>query len=72
MATVAAGRSPAQLFALVFGVVYLAVGVLGLFFADEFTKGSPDDELIIFRVNHLHNIVHIALGVVWIGASRTL
>lgn len=72
MTTATAGRSPAQLFALVFGVVYLAVGVLGLFFAEEFTGGSADDELIIFRINHLHNVVHIALGVVWIGASRTL
>jgi hypothetical protein len=72
VAITAARRSPAQTFALVFGVVYLAVGVLGLFFAEEFTGGRADDELIIFRINHLHNIIHIALGVVWIGASRTL
>jgi hypothetical protein len=71
MATIMGGRSPAQLFALVIGVVYLAVGVIGFFFAEEFTGGSGDDELIVFRLNHLHNIIHVALGVVWIGAART-
>lgn len=72
MATAPATKSPAQLFALVFGVVYLLVGIVGFFFADEFTRGSADDELIVFRINHLHNIVHVGLGVVWLGASRTL
>jgi hypothetical protein len=72
MAISAARRTPAQTFALALGVVYLAVGVLGFFFAEEFTGGRADDELIVFRVNHLHNIIHVALGVVWIGASRTL
>lgn len=48
------------------------MGIIGFFFADEFRRGSADDELIVFRLNHLHNIVHVALGVVWIGASRTL
>lgn len=72
MATATAPRSPAQMFALVIGIVYLAVGILGFFFADEFTGGTEDDKLIIFRINHLHNIVHLALGVVWLGAARTL
>ncbi|MGH2748812.1 MAG: DUF4383 domain-containing protein [Actinomycetota bacterium] len=72
MATAPTTKSPAQLFALVFGVVYLLVGIVGFFFADEFTRGSADDELIVFRINHLHNIVHVGLGVVWLGASRTL
>lgn len=72
MATAPATKSPAQLFALVFGVVYLLVGIVGFFFADKFTRGSADDELIVFRINHLHNIVHVGLGVVWLGASRTL
>jgi hypothetical protein len=49
----------------------LIVGVVGFFFADEFTKGGAADEFIIFRLNHLHNIINVDLGVVWIGASRT-
>ena len=47
------------------------VGVVGFFFASEFTEGSADDEFIIFRLNHLHNLVHIVLGVGWLAASRT-
>jgi hypothetical protein len=67
-----AARSQAQVFALVIGVIYLVVGIVGLFFADGFTGGGADDKLVVFRLNHLHNIVHLVLGVVWIGASRTL
>jgi Domain of unknown function (DUF4383) len=67
-------KSPAQLYALVFGGVYLVVGLLGFAVTgfDNFAGGQPfDEELILFAVNPLHNIVHIALGAVWIGASRT-
>lgn len=64
-------KTPGQLYALVIGVVYLLVGVVGFFVASEFTKGSADDELIIFRLNHLHNIIHVVLGVGWLAASRT-
>ncbi len=66
-----ASRSPAQLFALVLGVVYLAVGVLGIFVANDFVGGEAEDKLIVFRVNHLHNLIHIALGAIWISASRS-
>jgi hypothetical protein len=56
-----AARTPAQLFALVFGVVYALVGLLG--FVNDPTLG-------IFEVNALHNVVHIAVGAVWIFASN--
>lgn len=65
-----AAKTPAQTFALVIGVVYLLVGIAGFFVAGEFTKGAEDDKLILFRLNHLHNIIHVALGAVWIAASR--
>ncbi len=71
MATAATARTPGQTFALVFGVVYLLVGVAGFFVASEFTGGSPDDKLILFAVNHLHNIVHLAIGGLWIAGART-
>jgi hypothetical protein len=64
-------RTPGQLYALVIGAVYLLVGVVGFFFASEFTEGSSDDQFIIFRLNHLHNLVHVVLGVGWLAASRT-
>lgn len=70
MATTATAKSPAQMFAQVFGAVYLLVGIAGFFVASEFTGGSPDDKLILFPVNHLHNIVHLAIGAAWLGASR--
>ena len=66
-----ASRTPAQTFALVFGIVYLAVGLLGFavtgfddFFADT------GEALIVFPVNPAHNLVHILLGAVWLGAAR--
>ncbi|XAS67820.1 DUF4383 domain-containing protein [Micrococcaceae bacterium Sec5.7] len=55
--------SPNRLIATVFGAVYLLVGLLGFvvtsgigFFA---TEGR---NLIIFEVNPLHNIIHLAIG----------
>ena len=65
-------KTPGQMFALVVGIVYLLVGIVGFFVASSFTKGTDDDQLIIFHLNHLHNIVHVVLGVGWIWASRTV
>jgi len=67
-----AAKTPGQLYALVIGAVYLLVGIVGFFFASEFTKGTAEDKFIIFRLNHLHNLVHVALGVGWLVASRTI
>jgi hypothetical protein len=38
-----ATRTPGQLYALVMGAVYLLVGVIGFFFASEFTRGGADE-----------------------------
>jgi hypothetical protein len=64
-------RTPAQLFALVFGIVYLAVGLVGFAVTgfDNFAGKTFDEELIIFAINPLHNIAHIGLGAVLIGAA---
>ncbi|MBM4363686.1 MAG: DUF4383 domain-containing protein [Deltaproteobacteria bacterium] len=48
-------------FALVFGAVYLLVGLGG------FVLASPI--LGIFAVNAPHNIVHIAVGLLWLSAA---
>jgi hypothetical protein len=56
-------NSPNRLIATVFGAVYLLVGLVGFavtsgvgFFS---TEGSS---LIIFEVNPLHNVIHLAIG----------
>jgi hypothetical protein len=60
------------MFALVFGVVYLLVGLAGFIVTgfDGFAN-EIGDKLIIFHVNPLHNIVHILIGVVWIGSASS-
>lgn len=62
--------SPNKLLATVFGAVYLLVGLAGFavtsgigFFA---TEGA---NLIIFAVNPLHNIIHLAIGAALLAAG---
>src|SRR5437016_4231874 len=52
-------------FGLLFGVVFLAVGILG------FVPGITKDDMLlgIFMVNKVHSIVHIASGVVFLLAG---
>ncbi len=73
MATASArtGKTPAQTFALVFGAVYLLVGLAGFLVTgfDNFAGKTYDDVLILFPVNPLHNIVHIAVGALWLGSA---
>ena len=62
--------TPAQRFALVFGVVYLAVGVAG-FAVTGFSDfaGMHHDKLLIFSVNPAHNVIHLAMGLAWLAAA---
>jgi hypothetical protein len=61
-----AGRSPAQLFALVFGAVLVAAGILGFFVNTSFAVGSSldRDTLILFEVNGWHNVIHLLSGAI--------
>jgi hypothetical protein len=54
-------------YAIAFGVVYTLVGLLGFAVAPTQT---PHD-LIIFPVNLLHNLVHLAVGLAGIAAFLT-
>ena len=72
-------RTPAQLAALVFGVVFLLVGVLG--FVPGLTSDVGDMGVVgpmsgamllgVFHVSVLHNIVHLIFGIAGIALART-
>lgn len=55
----------AKTFGMLFGIVFLAVGILG------FVPGITKDEMLlgIFHVNTMHSVVHIASGAIFLFAS---
>src|SRR3954453_24227499 len=65
-------RTPAQIYSAVFGVALLAAGIIGFFVSATFgSPGETGDLLAAFRVNGLHDLVHVASGVVGLSvASR--
>src|SRR3712207_4402482 len=65
-----AGKTPAQLYALVFGAVLVLAGILGFFYSAAFgTPGETDAVLGILAVNGWHNVVHIASGALGLLAA---
>src|SRR3954452_20153715 len=63
-------RTPAQIYASVFGVALLAAGIIGFFVSATF--GSPGERgnlLAAFRVNGWHDLVHVASGLVGLGVA---
>jgi hypothetical protein len=64
------GPTPAQVFALVVGLVYLLIGLAGWAVTEGFTGRDPSVDLLGFDVNGLHNVVHLALGIGWLAAAR--
>lgn len=55
--------SPNRLIATVFGAVYLLVGILGFFVtAGTGFFATEGAMLIVFAVNPLHNVIHLAVG----------
>lgn len=64
-------RSPASLFAWVFGVVYLLVGITGFALTGFHGFASMDGPRLLglFMINPLHNLVHLALAVVWLVSA---
>ncbi len=60
------------MFGLVFGSLYVLIGILG-FFVTGLSNFASDTNarLIIFDINPLHNIVHLLIGAALIaGAAR--
>ena len=71
-------KSPAQVYALVFGAALLLAGILGFFYNADFSTGSATtdpgnrDALIgAFDINGWHNIVHIASGLLGLALARS-
>ena len=74
------GRTPAQLVATLFGLIFLVVGILGfipgitshLYGGLDFAGHNSDAKLFhVFQVSWLHNIVHIAFGLAGLALART-
>jgi hypothetical protein len=57
----------AKTLGMLFGIIFLAVGILG------FVPGITKDDMLlnIFMVNKAHSIVHIASGVIFLIASMS-
>ncbi len=66
-------RSLVQTVALTFGLVYTAVGILGLlpFLGGSYTQ-TPDNLLGFVPINLLHNIVHLVIGVAGLAAATSM
>lgn len=72
-------RSPLRIIALVYGIVFLLVGIAG--FIPGLTQNVGDLQLAgheghamllgIFHVSILHNVVHLLFGVAGIALSRS-
>ena len=62
-----AERSPAQLYALIFGITLVGAGIVGFFYEASFSSGNDaarDAVFGILDVNGWHNLVHILSGVI--------
>jgi hypothetical protein len=69
-------KSPAQVYALTFGLTLLLVGILGFFYTADFSTGSASSEpgnkdavLGLFDVNGWHNVVHILSGLLGLALA---
>ena len=75
-------RSDVQKFALIFGIVYALVGLLGFIpgALQRAPAGAPALQLDsaygyllgIFPVNSVHSVLHLLVGVLGVAAARTL
>jgi len=66
------GQSANRLVGGIFGIVYLLVGIAGFFVSSGAAfAGTEGGTLILFEVNPLHNIVHLAIGAVLLAAAAS-
>lgn len=64
-------KTPAQMFAYLVGAVLVLVGLIGFAVDSTFDTGSgiDGDKLIVFEVNGIHNLVHIASGLLLLAVA---
>ncbi len=66
-------KTPAKLYSLVFGATLLVAGIAGFLVDSSFGPLGSDVEgsnLILFEVNGIHNIVHLASGALGLALWR--
>ncbi|MET1152746.1 DUF4383 domain-containing protein [Arthrobacter sp.] len=74
------GRTPVQLAALIFGAVFLLVGVLGFIpgittnYDQMMAAGHHSEAMLlgVFQVSILHNIVHVLYGIAGLVLARSI
>jgi hypothetical protein len=72
-------RSPIQIAALIIGAIFVLVGIAGFIPGITTNVGdmkfagheSPSELLGLFQVSILHNIVHLAIGIIGLVAAAT-
>jgi amino acid transporter len=66
-------RTVPRILALVIGIAFLLVGLAGFLVTgfSGWTEHDPDQTLLGFAVNPLHNVVHLLIGAAGIVLSRT-
>jgi hypothetical protein len=65
--------SPNRLLAIVLGAVYLLVGLAGFVVTSGVGFAATEGEnLLLFEVNPLHNVVHLGIGAALLLASRSV
>jgi len=62
-----------QWLALIIGVVYLLVGLVGFAITgfDGWTDHDHSQRLLVFAINPLHNVVHVVIGLLGVLMWRT-
>jgi len=63
-------NNAATVFAVVAGVAYTGLGIIGFAFANTGFVADTGESFIGFDLNIFHNIVHLAIGVGFLVASR--
>jgi hypothetical protein len=74
------GRTPVQLAALIFGAVFLLVGILGFIpgitsnYDQMMAAGHHSEAMLlgVFQVSILHNIVHLLFGIAGLVLARSI
>jgi hypothetical protein len=66
-------RSPAQLYALIFGAALTFAGITGFFYNSEFTSNKEVRDAVfgILDVNGWHNVVHVVTGMIGLAAASS-